>query len=162
MTITRCLIVGSIHIENDEEIKVFLKSLYIAEIFSAKKLKAMLSVSPKNFRVGDNEITEQILKTFAIKLSDEQIEILKDILSHKVSIITGGPGTGKTTLIKSISTIIENLGEEVLLAAPTGRAARRLSEITRHSAFTIHKLLEYNFKTNTFEESSRIFLPVRS
>ncbi len=145
--------IGYIKIEEAEKNRVFLNTLYIAEKTSAERIKAMLSLEAKKFEVSDKNIVDEILKDFAIKPSSEQIDILKKILSYKVAVITGGPGTGKTTLIKSITTIIQNRGGEILLAAPTGRASRRLSEITRQSALTIHRLLEYNFKTGTFERN---------
>jgi exodeoxyribonuclease V alpha subunit len=89
----------------------------------------------------------------AIALSQEQLDVHEKILSHRVVIITGGPGTGKTTLIRSVNAIFEALGKRVLLAAPTGRAARRLSEVTRRDAKTIHRLLGVNFKDGLFDKN---------
>jgi len=70
-----------------------------------------------------------------------------------VTVITGGPGTGKTTLIKSISALFDALGKRLCLAAPTGRAARRISEVTGRKAETIHKLLGYNPVNGLFEKN---------
>ena len=66
------------------------------------------------------------------------------------AIITGGPGTGKTTLIRAIGTIFGALGKNIILAAPTGRAARRLSDVTGRKAATIHRLLGYNLTSGVF------------
>jgi exodeoxyribonuclease V alpha subunit len=75
------------------------------------------------------------------------------MLSHKVSVITGGPGTGKTTLIRSITAVMEGLEHRVMLVAPTGRAARRLSEVTGRPAATLHKALGYNLADGHFERT---------
>jgi exodeoxyribonuclease V alpha subunit len=96
-----------------------------------------------------------VLQRLAIMLSKEQWVGLHTALSQKVSIITGGPGTGKTTLIKAIMAVFEAAGREVLLCAPTGRAAKRLSEVTGHVAKTIHRLLAYNFKTGGFQKNEK-------
>jgi len=93
------------------------------------------------------------LKKLAIKLSPDQLHVLEEILSFRAVIITGGPGTGKTTLIRSITAVFEALGKRVLLAAPTGRAARRLSEVTRRKAQTIHRLLGYSYNEDAFEKN---------
>jgi exodeoxyribonuclease V alpha subunit len=84
-----------------------------------------------------------VLERLSIELSDEQKNILEEIMTHKAAIITGGPGTGKTTLVRSICILAEKLGRQILLAAPTGRAARRLFEVTGRKASSIHKMLGY-------------------
>jgi exodeoxyribonuclease V alpha subunit len=80
---------------------------------------------------------------------------LQTAISRKVSILTGGPGTGKTTLVKAILTILEAAGKQVMLCAPTGRAAKRLSEVTGREAKTIHRLLGYNFKIGGFKKNEK-------
>jgi exodeoxyribonuclease V alpha subunit len=75
------------------------------------------------------------------------------MLAHKVSLITGGPGTGKTTLIRAVTAVMEGLRRRVMLAAPTGRAARRLSEVTGRPATTLHKALGYNLSDGRFERT---------
>ncbi|OEU67348.1 MAG: recombinase RecD [Desulfobacterales bacterium PC51MH44] len=133
--------------------QVYLKTLHQAETGIANRLKALLSVPIIPPAIDTERISAEIQKKLAIKLSPEQLNVLEEILSHRVVIITGGPGTGKTTLIKSINAIFAALGKHVLLAAPTGRAARRLSEVTRRKAKTIHRLLGYNFKNDLFEKN---------
>lgn len=78
-------------------------------------------------------------------LTDEQLEVLGRALENGVLVVTGGPGTGKTTTIKALLTLFQLMNQKVLLAAPTGRAAKRVTEATGEEAFTIHRLLEYSF-----------------
>jgi exodeoxyribonuclease V alpha subunit len=129
---------------------IFLKSLHEAETGIANRIKAILSVRVPVPDIDPEQMTQEVLKKLAIKLSDEQIKVLEGILSHRVAIVTGGPGTGKTTLIRSIHTILELLGKKILLGAPTGRAARHLAEVTHRKAATIHKLLGYNLTEGRF------------
>ncbi len=132
---------------------VYLKEIHQAETGIANRLKALLSVPVTPDGIDAERIAKEVQKKLAITLSLEQITALEKILIHRVVIITGGPGTGKTTLIRSINAVFSALGKHVLLAAPTGRAARRLSEITRSKAKTIHKLLGFNFKEGLFEKN---------
>lgn len=78
-------------------------------------------------------------------LTDEQLEVLGRALENGVLVVTGGPGTGKTTTIKALLTLFQLMNQKVLLAAPTGRAAKRVTEATGEEASTIHRLLEYSF-----------------
>jgi len=132
---------------------VYLKTFHQAETGIANRLKALLSVPVIPPGIDTERISTEVQKKLAITLSSEQLNVLKEILSHRAVIITGGPGTGKTTLIRSINAIFAALGKHVLLAAPTGRAARRLSEVTRRKAKTIHRLLGYNFKKDLFDKN---------
>jgi exodeoxyribonuclease V alpha subunit len=139
---------------NDSETEaVFLKALHLAETGIANKINALLSIPPAITRLDSGRITLEVLKKLAIKLSPEQLAALEGLLSHPVAVITGGPGTGKTTLIKSISALFDALGKRLYLAAPTGRAARRISEVTGRKAETIHKLLGYNPVDGLFEKN---------
>jgi exodeoxyribonuclease V alpha subunit len=132
---------------------VYLKSLHMAETGIANRLKAMLSLPVIPHHIDTQHISAEVQRKLAIRLSPEQVKVLGKIFSHRVVIITGGPGTGKTTLIKSINALFSALGKGVLLAAPTGRAARRLAEVTQKEAKTIHRLLGYNFKNDLFEKN---------
>ena len=80
-----------------------------------------------------------------IELSDEQREAVLAALTHGVQVITGGPGTGKTTIIRVLLQVLETMEAEVMLAAPTGRAAKRMTEATGHEASTIHRMLEMQY-----------------
>src|ERR1019366_7156458 len=77
------------------------------------------------------------------RLADEQKEAIRKAVTSKLLVITGGPGTGKTTLVNGIIRILEKKGRRILLAAPTGRAAKRMNETTGREAKTIHRLLEF-------------------
>ncbi|WP_419661221.1 RecD: helicase, RecD/TraA family [Desulfosarcina variabilis str. Montpellier] len=132
---------------------VFPDTLYQAETRVAQRIAAMQTVPAADPPPDSRIITEAVLKKLAITLSEQQETILTQVLAHKVSVITGGPGTGKTTLIRSITAVMEGLGRRVLLAAPTGRAARRLSEVTGRSAATLHKTLGYNLADGHFERT---------
>lgn len=138
--------------EDNSADAVFLKTLHLAETGLADRLKALLSVPVPPVDIDAENILQAVQKKLTIKLSTEQLKALEGILSHRAVVITGGPGTGKTTLIRSVNAIFETLAKQVLLAAPTGRAARRLSEITRREARTIHKALGYNFETGLFDK----------
>ncbi len=129
---------------------VYLKKMHKAEKTIAGRISALLSIPADPVHIPVETILSKIESRLIIALSTEQRRVLEDILKHRISIITGGPGTGKTTLIKSITAMHQTTGKRVCLAAPTGRAARRLSEVTNHRAHTIHKLLEYNFDDQIF------------
>ena len=146
------LVIESAPGDPDKKI-VYLKEIHQAETGIANRLKALLSVPVTASGIDAERISKEVQKKLAITLSSEQLNALEDILSHRAVIITGGPGTGKTTLIRSINAVFSALGKHVLLAAPTGRAARRLSEVTRSKAKTIHKLLGFNFKEGLFEKN---------
>ncbi len=132
---------------------VFPRLLHQAETVIARRIEAMQSIPLADAPPDSRLITEEVLKKLSITLSTQQEEILSQMLSHKVSVITGGPGTGKTTLIRSITAVMERLGHRVMLAAPTGRAARRLSEVTGRPSATLHKALGYNLVDGRFERS---------
>ena len=148
---------GELVIENapdtSENRIVYLKEIHQAETGISNRIKALLSVPVIPPSIDAERISKEVQKKLAIALSQEQIDVLEKILSHRAVIITGGPGTGKTTLIRSVNAIFEALGKRVLLAAPTGRAARRLSEVTRRDAKTIHRLLGVNFKDGLFDKN---------
>lgn len=126
------------------ESAVYLPALHEAEAGISRRLKAFLSIPIKPPDMDQEQMTHEILNRLAIQLSAEQQSILETVLLHHAAIITGGPGTGKTTLIRSISAICDRMRRKTVLSAPTGRAARRLSEVARKKASTLHKLLGYN------------------
>jgi exodeoxyribonuclease V alpha subunit len=131
--------------------EVFLQVLHRAEFGVAARLKTLLSLPAESNEINGEHIVEQVFKHLVIELSPEQTKIIETVFLHRVAIITGGPGTGKTTLIRAITAVFDSLGKSVLLGAPTGRAARRLSEVARRNAHTIHKLLGYNPTADGFE-----------
>jgi exodeoxyribonuclease V alpha subunit len=129
---------------------IYLKDLHQAETGLASRVNAMLSVPVEPAAIDADRISREVNEKLAINLSAEQLQVLEEVFSHRIVIITGGPGTGKTTLLRSISTVLESRGKRVLLAAPTGRAARRLADVTHRKTGTIHRLLGFNFTDGGF------------
>ena len=138
--------------ENPCETHVYPTHLFEAETGIAARLNAFLTIPVHPPAFDRNQIEEELVNHIAIHPSAEQLDILEGLLAHRVAVITGGPGTGKTTLIRSIAVILTKMGKKILQAAPTGRAARRLSDVTLRKAETIHKLLRYNLATQVFDK----------
>ena len=121
---------------------VFLRNYDDAESLSARKLAAMIK-SPVPYGNRVDEALEKYSAASEIRLSEKQKEAVRTSLQNRVSVITGGPGTGKTTIIKAVISVYQALTQsEVTCMAPTGKAARRMSEATGHEASTIHSRLE--------------------
>ncbi len=137
----------------DYDSKVYLSSLYNAEMSVASRILAISRyglLSDKNKARKKIEATigqtiEYIQQKEGIILAEAQQYAIKEALLNGVLVITGGPGTGKTTIIKSIIKILKREGYKVVLAAPTGRAAKRMTEATGFQAKTIHRLLETGY-----------------
>ena len=121
---------------------IYLIDYYKTELNIALRIKGLIDAENiKKISNFDKEL-EKIEKESKIKLSEKQTEAIKLVNENNVSIITGGPGTGKTTIIKIIIDIFEKRGKKVVLCAPTGRAAKRMTEATNKEASTLHRLLE--------------------
>jgi exodeoxyribonuclease V alpha subunit len=132
---------------------IWLKRLFLSEIGINRQL-SRLRRSPYQLRKIDTQKALDWVQTFLnIKLASNQQQAILQALSEKVQIITGGPGTGKSTITKAILTITEKLTDKIMLAAPTGRAAKRMSEITGKKAKTLHSLLEFDFKNGKFKKN---------
>ena len=127
------------------------KQLFNAEIGIARELKRIKEGPCCSRDVDIVKALEWVQKKLNIALAPHQAEAVSTAVKTKVQIITGGPGTGKSTITNAIMTITEQLSTKIVLAAPTGRAAKRMTEITGRKAFTIHSLLEYDFKTFGFK-----------
>ncbi len=134
---------SEIHIiEKNDEKWVFLEPLYKAEKNIAERLIVLRDCeNTKHIKSFESEI-KKCEEKIDIELSEKQFEAIKQINENNVCIITGGPGTGKTTIIKFAIEIYKNHRKKVVLCAPTGRAAKRMSETTGEEAKTIHRLLE--------------------
>ncbi len=134
---------GEIHIERRDEFDVvYLKIFYDAECQVASRLRTM---SGMIYTVDKTVAEEKIQRAEAgagIVLADAQRQAVLSALQNSATVITGGPGTGKTTIINTIIKIMEDEGMRIALAAPTGRAAKRMSEVTGREAKTVHRLLE--------------------
>jgi exodeoxyribonuclease V alpha subunit len=131
--------------------RIYPSSLHLAETGIAEKL-AHLQSAPRDFRpIETDKAVDWAQKRIGFELGEEQRAALKMALMEKVSIITGGPGVGKTTIIRALVDIFGARRLNVLLAAPTGRAAKRMEEATRHEAKTLHRLLRFMPATGHFE-----------
>jgi exodeoxyribonuclease V alpha subunit len=132
---------------------VYLAGFHLCETNIAARLKA-LTTTAKSLRIPDPaRALEWVKKRLAIDLAEKQAEAIAGALRDKVMVITGGPGTGKTTLISALLQIAARTAAKVLLAAPTGRAAKRMSEATGREAKTIHRLLEYSPQRGAFQRN---------
>lgn len=140
---------GKIKIEKINEIEaVYSLPYYFCELGVTNKI---ITLSIENFQTINSDITFEISsfeRKNNIVFADSQKEAILGAFENGIEIITGGPGTGKTTIIKCIIEIYENNGMNVLLAAPTGRAAKRMTESTGREAKTIHRLLEMGVSDN--------------
>jgi len=139
--------------EHPEHRAVYLTPLHVAEVNVAIRLKTLIS-SPKQLSQIDIEkAIEWVQRVNRIELAEMQKEALRKAVTGKVLVITGGPGTGKTTLVNSIIKILGKKEQRIALASPTGRAAKRLSEVTGREAKTIHRLLEFSPSEGGFKRN---------
>ncbi|NNJ99498.1 MAG: AAA family ATPase [Desulfatitalea sp.] len=143
---------GRIRISPDTpEEAIYLTELYTAEATIARRIRAMLEIPTPPAPLDAGQIMAAVAQCMAIQLSDEQLAVLQSVFTQRVVIITGGPGTGKTTLVRAIAAVFAAAGKICHLAAPTGRAARRMAELTGRPAVTLHKLLGFNLNEGRFE-----------
>lgn len=124
---------------------VYMPPFYYAEVGTANRLNKLLDcVEGSLFNIIPD--ISVISKQTGVEYDEVQAEAIREAVSSKVMVLTGGPGTGKTTTTQGIIAALKAVGLRILLAAPTGRAAKRMSEATGMEAKTIHRLLEYNPK----------------
>ncbi|MBI5346674.1 MAG: ATP-dependent RecD-like DNA helicase [Chlamydiae bacterium] len=132
---------------------LWLKPLYFFESGIAKELNRIKASGSFLRAVDAPKAIEWVQKKLTINLADKQKTAVIGGVSDKIHIITGGPGTGKSTITNAILTITEKLSKKIILCAPTGRAAKRMTEITKKKAFTIHALLEFDFSSGGFKKN---------
>ncbi len=140
------------------EQKVYQKELFDSEAYVSEKLKKLV-----NLELEQNKQPEEAIESFVEKLSFENNIVLDHVqkeaiiaaVTEKVLIITGSPGTGKSTILNFVLMLLDSQNKKVMLAAPTGRASKRLSEATGKQAKTIHRLLKYNPKKNQFLKNEK-------
>jgi exodeoxyribonuclease V alpha subunit len=128
----------------------YSKSLYFDELYVAKRISGKMNLPPVDGERVENWIN-RYCETKNFSLSDEQVEAVKGIVGERFSVLTGGPGCGKTTTTLVIVKLLEAMKRKILLAAPTGRAAQRMMEVIGNESKTIHRLLEWQigqFKRN--------------
>ncbi len=133
---------------------IFLPALHTAEIGAAARMQALLATPARPIEIDVDKALEWFEARRRITLAEEQREAVRRAMHSKVLVITGGPGTGKTTLINAIVQILEKKDRVIHLAAPTGRAARRLTDLTGRDSRTLHRLLEFSPRTATFERNA--------
>ena len=122
---------------------IYLPPLYYSEVGVANKLRALMQDSSKTLFQKEPNIKE-IQKRTGITYDDLQTEAIRQAVKSKVMVLTGGPGTGKTTVTQGIIAAWQTMDLEILCAAPTGRAAKRMTEATGMESKTIHRLLGFN------------------
>ncbi|WP_315168138.1 ATP-dependent RecD-like DNA helicase [Metaclostridioides mangenotii] len=138
-----------IHIEKIEGRElVYLMSYYLSENGVCSQIVKLSEHKFDDLNVDIDEQIREVEDEEEIELANNQIAAVKECIDNGLVIITGGPGTGKTTTINSIIKVFEKNKKEVVLTAPTGRAAKRMSETSNKEAKTIHRLLEMGFSTD--------------
>lgn len=154
-TLSKLIFEESIYIEQTSgESRVYLSAFFKAEQYVCRKLNLLSKCTPNKEILNLDEILERVEEELNIEYTDEQLEAIRLCAAESILIVTGGPGTGKTTLIKGIISMFEKCDLKIALAAPTGRAAKRMTETTGKEAKTIHRLLETEF---SMDENHREF-----
>ncbi len=137
---------GIVHILTvGEELRIYYTPYHVAENNVARKIVELARAELKSLNIDVDEMIKSIEEEENIQFAKRQIEAIKESIENGMVVITGGPGTGKTTIINAIIRIFQEEGLKVSLAAPTGRAAKRMTEATGMEAKTIHRLLEYSY-----------------
>lgn len=142
---------GSIRIDGEQD--VYLSYLYRYETYIASKLTDLAATESRSEITDFEKRIRQFEQKESISLAENQVHAIREALANSVTVITGGPGTGKTTIIKCMIDIFQEEEYKVVIAAPTGRAAKRITEATGHDASTVHRLLELMYSPD--EEDSQ-------
>lgn len=136
-----------------QELFAWLKPLYLCEGGIVREVQRLQHGTCQLRSVDLPRALDWVQTTLHIQLAQSQLSAIRMALMEKIQIISGGPGTGKSTITKAILAITEKLSPNMLLAAPTGRAAKRMTEVTGRKASTIHSLLEYDFRAGGFKRN---------
>ena len=149
-TVVKMIFESKLKNDNDNHFqqRIYLPKLYEAENYVADKIIKISKNKGMENSIDAEKIIEDTEKSNNITLAEHQKSAIYCALEKGVTVITGGPGTGKTTIINTIIQIMEELDKKVMLAAPTGRAAKRMSEVCKTESKTIHRLLESTFSEN--------------
>lgn len=132
---------------------VYLTRFHVSEAGIARHLTRLISSGRTIRSLHLQKAVEWVQKRIDLRLAPRQIDAIKRAISDKLLIITGGPGTGKTTIIHSVIEIYRPVGARIFLAAPTGRASKRMTEATGQPARTIHRMLEFNWQKGGFQRN---------
>lgn len=132
---------------------IWIRPLFMAEMGIARELRRLKKGKSCLRTIDPEKAVNWVQEVLKIELAVNQKQAVSSAITGKLHIITGGPGTGKSTITNAILTISEKLTQKIMLAAPTGRAAKRMSEITKKKASTIHSLLEFDFKAGGFKRN---------
>ncbi len=144
---------GEAEYSGKENRAVYLAKFHLSEASIADRMKDLVG-TPKSIRsIDTGKAIVWVQGQLAMTLARKQVEAIRCAVDNKLMVITGGPGTGKTTIISAIVKIFSKLGARIMLAAPTGRAAKRMSEATSHEARTIHRMLEYSIQKGHFQRN---------
>jgi len=144
---------GKIIIEED---RYYLRDYYMSEVYNATFINNLINIDDHNYNNLDKHI-KKLEKEYKLTYNEEQLSAIKSSFLKNFLVVTGGPGTGKTTIIKAMAELYLNLNnltattDQMTLLAPTGRAAKRITEATGINAMTIHKFLKWNKETNEFK-----------
>lgn len=133
---------------------LYLKPLFLAELGIARAVQALQEGEHPLPRLDLDAALRRIEAKMGIELAEGQREALRRVAREKVLVVTGGPGTGKTTIVRGVLELFSSRGTRIALCAPTGRAARRLNETTGREAKTIHRLLEYEPAVGGFKRTA--------
>jgi exodeoxyribonuclease V alpha subunit len=154
--LTRLQANGDIVLEADAaETRVFSARLHRLETGAASLLQRLTQTPAPRLGQRPDEILQQVVRRLGIPLAEEQHRMLIRMMQHEIMVLTGGPGTGKTTLVRTITDLFTAAGRDVVLCAPTGRAAKRLAESTGRDTWTLHRLLEWKPKEGGFLRNER-------
>jgi exodeoxyribonuclease V alpha subunit len=134
---------------------VYLKKYHFCENQIAVMIKELMTAKKTIRPINCEKALDWVQSRLNIQLAQKQMEAVQTAVKSKAMIITGGPGTGKTTIINAILKIVTQLKIKILLAAPTGRAAKRMSEATGRPAQTIHRMLAFSFKKGGFQKNEK-------
>ena len=134
---------------------VYLTALHVSEIHLARRLADLLRAPRAVPPIDMTQALPWVEQKTGLALTDEQRQAVRLAFQEKLLIITGGPGTGKTTILQAVIRLLEAKKLRMHLASPTGRAAKRLAEVTGHEAATLHRLLEWSPREGGFQRNSR-------
>jgi exodeoxyribonuclease V alpha subunit len=140
------IVIEDINQEGENKVNnkaVYLSMFYLSEVGIARNFSKFLNAGNRLCQLDSEKVLDWVQKRSNITLAGNQKIAIKKSMSEKMLVITGGPGTGKTTIINSITKIYQKFGQKIFLAAPTGRAAKRMSEVTGCEAKTMHRLLGF-------------------